>query len=211
MMLPTHLVLGLTITSPLFVLFPEHTTLLIGSSLIGSTIPDFDLLVGQHRRTLHRTIYLFPVLPILIGLFLILQHPLILSGIALLISLFAHPPADFVGGGLSKTPWDTTDDQTVYDHYNNQWRYHSEAPVSVKYDGSPYDLGLLIVLSVYLSVFGTQSRVLLPALFVFFGIGVLYTVVRKYLPSAETLLYKHIPVLRPFINTLHGEDESEQK
>lgn len=206
MMLPTHILVGISLISPLILLYPEYATQVIVFSAIGSTIPDFDLFIGQHRRTLHRSVYVLPLIVILGILTAIMPTMITVSSLALAVSFCIHPILDFVGGGLSREPWNDEDDQTVYDHYRGVWRYHSEAPISVKYDGSPYDLTLASFLGLYLYLFTEYSVVLLPLIITSVFIGGIYTAIRKYLPKVEKLMYEHIPQLRPFIDSLHGED-----
>lgn len=57
MMVITHVTVALLVSLPVVVLVPAFATPVAAGAVVGAIVPDLDLFVGEHRRTLH-----FPVL-----------------------------------------------------------------------------------------------------------------------------------------------------
>lgn len=208
MMLPTHIILGLTFITPLIYILPEEFAfpLAIGV-VVGSTLPDLDLLYGTHRKTFHSPIRSWIVVAITTTTFVLFQTPLTAALFAICFGFSQHSLSDVFGGGLEHKPWEKTSDKAVYNHYHKTWwtpRHYAS------YDGSPRDLTIFGVLS--LASFQTYG--ILPYYSHFVGslgiIAITYTISRRYLPDLDTYLYKNIPQLRPLLELLGDENRREQ-
>jgi hypothetical protein len=204
MMLPTHITIGFLFSIIFFYLHPDSLPLLIIATLIGSIIPDIDIFIGQHRKTLHFPVGYTGITVILLPLYFLLPTVGIASLIVLVGSASIHSLTDIIGGGLSKTPWKTIDSPTVYSHYHNVWITEKNAPMTVKYDGSYLDFAVLLGSVYIISQINLEIMYLTEFLILLLVIGGIYTSIRRKLPVIEELLYQYIPLLRPFINTLHG-------
>jgi hypothetical protein len=145
MMVTTHGLLGLALATPLTVLAPELAPVAAVAGLLGGAIPDLDLFVGRHRRTLH-----YPVLGWLAavpaaGLAVLAPGP---ATVALAVGLAAfalHAAMDALGAADELRPWERTSAEAVYDHLRGRWvrpRY------LVRYDGAPEDVLLTALAAV---------------------------------------------------------------
>lgn len=201
-MFPTHLLFGILVAGVYTIFNPSSQNLLILICVIGSTISDLDLFIGQHRKTLH-----FPVYS---GFLFIITLPLIyiVPNFGLYINscifcLGMHSWFDAIGGGLGKRPWDSELNlPTVYNHYSDTWLYKNDFKYRIEYDGSPVDLVISLVLAAY--IFTTtdtpyMDEILLFSVFISF----VYTVSRKKLIKFEGVLAQY-PIINWFITSLHG-------
>lgn len=141
MMVVTHVLVGLLLAVPVALGAPAHAAPAAIGAIVGGFLPDVDLLVGRHRRTLH-----FPVAGPVAGLaagLVALAAPSDLSvGVALaLLSAGVHAASDALGAGEELRPWERTNPDAVYDHVRGRW---VRARYLVPYDGSPRDLLLAV-------------------------------------------------------------------
>lgn len=178
MMAPTHVAMALLLAVAVALIAPEYAGVAVASGVIGGLLPDIDLLVGEHRRTLH-----FPALGWVLAspaaLAAVVAPSPLTTGIALCaLSLAIHSAVDVLGAGEELRPWERTNPNAVYCHLRGRWLH---ARYLVRYDGAPEDLILTVVLA-------------LPAIFLLDGlarwvgvavvaIGVVYAAVRKRLPA----------------------------
>lgn len=201
MMLPSHIFLALLVIAPITAVSPELGVPLWTATIIGAIMPDLDMVLGQHRKTLHFPSVAILMLPLSISLLLI-SDSIILSSLAgFSIGFFLHPLIDISSSGLSERPWVETSEKCVYNHTTQSWI----RPTRVTgYDGSPKDFAVLClaVIAVFPILGDIHLHTELSILAV--AIGSLYVLVRKYLFTIEEFLYTRVPILRPFLSTLHG-------
>ena len=178
MMSPTHTASGVFLAVPLVVVAPEFAAVGALAGIAGGVFPDLDLVVGEHRRTLH-----FPVYYWLLALPAAVAAAVSPSAMTVALALFTlsaavHSVVDWFGAGPEPRPWADPSEQAVYLHVGDRWL----APKRwVRYDGAPEDLLLTGVLSVPgLYLFGETVRLLTVAGLV---VGVAYTLVRKRVPD----------------------------
>ena len=103
MMAPTHVTIGLSIAAVVSSVTPFWLAPAV-SGLVGSLVPDIDLFVGRHRRTLH-----FPVLGWLPALAASIVAWIASSPISIALSVGAvafalHAVVDIVGAGEELRP-----------------------------------------------------------------------------------------------------------
>lgn len=183
MMAVTHGMLGLLLAVPVALVAPEFAVAAATGGLVGGTIPDLDLFVGIHRRTLH-----FPVAGPPIGAaacLVALASPSSLT-IALAVGLLSagvHATTDVLGAGEELRPWERTNPYAVYDHVRGRWL---RAQYVIRYDGAPEDLAVAVALAIpVIAVYG-DLRWLIAGLLV---VGTAYALTRKRLvPHFEQLL-----------------------
>jgi hypothetical protein len=177
-MAPTHAIIGLLVAAPVALVAPDLAPSVAVAAVAGSLVPDLDMVVGTHRRTLHFPVLAWP--PALAAAALALWTPLPwLVGLAVfLVCVAVHPLCDLLGGSSEPNPWLARTDRGVYSHLQRRW----VAPRRlVRYDGSPGDLAVAAVLAVpALVVFGRQVEPLVLGALVA-GLG--YVLVRKRVPQ----------------------------
>lgn len=187
MMATTHALAGALLAVPVVFVAPEYTPVAFAAGVSGGLFPDLDL-YAAHRKTLHYPVY-YSVAAIG-ALAAVLVAPNTVTVAAALFSLAAalHSASDVAGGGLELRPWRAESERAVYDHYRGQWI----APRRwIRYDGSPEDLLLAVVLATpSLVVYDGFARRVLVALCFVSGI---YTLLRKPLVSVAEWLVGRIP------------------
>ncbi len=180
MMNTTHGAVGAAMASVVVLLSPAFATAAAVGAIAGSLLPDVDLFVGEHRRTLH-----YPVLGWVVALPALVWAALVPSPASVAIGFFllglaVHSAMDAFGAGTEVRPWEATSDRGVYAHVPGTWL---RARRWVRYDGAPEDLALCALAS-------------LPAVLLFDGVirwlvlaglllSVLYTAFRKRIPEIE--------------------------
>lgn len=176
-MVVTHVLVGLALAVPVAVLAPEFSVPAGVGALVGGTLPDLDLLVGDHRRTLHA-----PVLGSVAavgGCAAAVAAPgrLSVAVAALAVAAAVHSASDALGAGEELRPWERTNPDAVYDHVRGRW---IRARYVVPYDGSPRDLLVAAVAAApVLVVYDGPIRAVAVGLL---AVGTAYTAVRKRLP-----------------------------
>jgi len=183
-MSPTHVGAGLVVATAVATFEPAVGAAAAVGAVVGGALPDVDLFVGEHRKSLH-----FPVLgwvPALVATAWALAAPSALAwGVAVGLVAFAlHAASDVLGAGEELRPWERTNPYAVYCHACGRWL---RARYVVRYDGAPEDVvatGVLVV----------------PAALVFEGpvwwaavglvaVGALYAVLRKrVVPYFESMV-----------------------
>ena len=177
MMAPTHVTAGLLLAAAASGLGPFGTAAAVGG-VLGSLLPDLDLFVGSHRRTLH-----FPVLawlPALVAVAFAWTAPSAVAvGVAVGAVAFAlHAVVDIAGAGDEPRPWERTNPYSVYCHACGGW---FRARYWIRYDGAPEDFALAVVFAVpALWTFdGWVASVAVAAL----AVGAVYAGIRKRVPK----------------------------
>ncbi|MFC6836631.1 metal-dependent hydrolase [Halomarina ordinaria] len=141
MMVTTHAAVGVTLASSLVVLAPEFAVVGALAGLAGGVLPDLDLLVGTHRRTLHfPALYWVGALPALAWAALAPSTASVAAA-CFLLAAAVHSLSDAVGAGEELRPWERTTDRAVYLHPAGRWL---RARRWVRYDGAPEDLALTV-------------------------------------------------------------------
>lgn len=190
MMLPTHVMTGLVLIIPLLHIFPDYSSVIVISTVVANTLPDADIVLGEHRKTLH-----YPVISTLyfvLALILLILLPGVLTVLlfTFMFGIFFHSVVDIIGGSLEDEPWKETKEKVVYNHFKDRW---FSALRIVRYDGSPEDLFLLSVFSGLFFLFYPNN--ITTAHLVFVGItvviGIFYTVFRKTLFSPVYMEENH--------------------
>ncbi|ELZ79439.1 hypothetical protein C455_07642 [Haloferax larsenii JCM 13917] len=143
-MATTHALAGVALGTAVWALVPEAGIIPVLAAALGGLFPDFDLYAG-HRKTLHFPVY-FSALAVP-ALAVAAVNPTTTSlAVALFLAAAAvHSASDVLGGGLELKPWLGTSDRAVYDHWNGRWLKPKRL---IRYDGSPEDLALTLVLAV---------------------------------------------------------------
>ncbi len=180
----THVAAGLALAATVAAVAPVYAVPAAAGSVAGGLLPDLDLVVGAHRRTLHfPAFYWLPAA--LFGAVAVLAPSALAVGLALAaLTAAVHAVSDAAGAGDELRPWERTSTNGVYLHVARRWvapRYW------VRYDGAPEDLLLAVVLAApALVVYDPPVRTLVAAMLVLAG-G--YSLVRKRVPAlAESLL-----------------------
>lgn len=183
-MTTTHAAIGLVLAVGVTRVEPTVGTLVALAAYAGSTFPDLDVLVGEHRRTLHYPIGYWGLAVPATVVAVAVPGPFTVGGAAFLAGAALHASMDVFGGGLGPKPWIEDDDRGVYDHFHDRW----VPPLRVvRWDGAPEDLLLAVVLSVppFLVFDGVVQALT--------GVGVLasvgYTLIRRRLPDLVPNLF----------------------
>lgn len=184
MMSPTHVAAGLAIASAVAVYEPAFGVAAAVGGAVGGALPDLDLFVGDHRKTLHYPVYSWP--PAAVAVAVALAAPSALTwGVAVGVLAFAvHSASDVLGAGEELRPWERTNPYAVYCHACGRWL---RARYVFRYDGAPEDLVATTGLAVPpLLVFDGPTRTAVAGLVV---VGVVYAAVRKrVVPYFEAML-----------------------
>lgn len=177
MMAPTHVVTGAVLALPVVIVAPELAVVAALAAIVGSVLPDLDLFVGEHRKTLHHPIgYWVPAVP---ALALATVSPSATTAAAGFVFLGAavHCVQDWFGASDSLRPWEEPSNRGVYLHRGRRWLPPKRW---VRYDGSPEDVALALVLGFpVLFLYGPPIRQVTIAALV---AAVLYGIVRKRVP-----------------------------
>jgi hypothetical protein len=184
MMSPTHVAAGLAIAAAVAVYEPGFGLAAAVGGAVGGALPDVDLFVGDHRKTLHFPVYAW--LPTAGAAAVALAAPTSLSvGIAVGCLAFAvHSASDVLGAGEELRPWERTNPYAVYCHACRRWL---RARYVVRYDGAPEDVLATAVLAAptYLVFDGTVRTVVGGIVL----LGAAYAAVRKrVVPYFEAML-----------------------
>lgn len=185
MMNTTHAAMGSALATPLVAVAPELAPIAALAGFAGGVFPDLDMVVGEHRRTLHFPVYYSLAALVTSAAALVVPSAISVAVAFFLLSAALHSISDVAGGGLELRPWEPSDDRGVYLHPAKRW----VAPRRwIRWDGAPEDLLLAVVLSVPgLWLFGERIRTLT---LLGLGVSVLYTAFRKRLPDWD------VPILR---------------
>jgi membrane-bound metal-dependent hydrolase YbcI (DUF457 family) len=179
-MAPSHVAVGLALAAAVSRVAPEFTGVALGAAVVGSLLPDLDLLAGTHRQTLHAPVLSWvPAVPAVAGALYAPSTGTV--GLAvLLVAVALHPLCDLVGGTSEPAPWEPTTDRGVYLHVPRPGRWL--APTHwVRYDGAPEDFLLTVALAVpALVVVGPAAEPVVAGCLL---VGAGYTLVRKRVPQ----------------------------
>ncbi|GAA0298285.1 metal-dependent hydrolase [Halarchaeum salinum] len=176
-MVTTHAAMGAALVT-LLPLSPRFAAVTALAAFLGGVFPDLDLLVGEHRRTLHYPDYY--ALGLVPCLSLAALRPLTLTVVlaAFVGSAALHSVADAFGGGLAPRPWLRDDHRGVYCRLGRRWLHPRHW---VRWDGAPEDLALcgVCVCAVLLGAEGPIRALAVATL----PVSIAYTALRKRLPE----------------------------
>lgn len=173
----THALVGAALAAPIVVLAPELAVPAALAGMVGGLVPDVDLFVGRHRRTLH-----FPVLGWALALPAV-ALALLAPGVATVaaavgcVSFAVHAGMDALGAGDEVRPWERTSVEAVYDHFHGVWigpRFW------IRYDGAPEDAVATALLAAPVVAFYPDPLPAIAAACV--ALGVAYATIRRRLP-----------------------------
>jgi len=177
MMLPTHVLVGMALATPVAVAVPDLAGPAVSGAGLGSIVPDLDV-VGRHRRTLHFPTGYALAAAMAVGVALAVPAGPTVGLAAFLAGAAVHCRMDGYGGSPELRPWERTVDRAVYDHVRGRWR---PARRWVRYDGSPGDLLAALVAAVLpAAVFEGPPRLLVA---VAVAVAVVYAALRRRLPA----------------------------
>jgi len=177
MMLPTHVLVGMALATPVVLAVPGVGPAVVGGAVAGSIAPDLDV-VARHRRTLHfPTGYVVAAIPAA-AVALAVPTPATVGLAAGIVAAAVHCRMDAYGGSHELRPWERNTDRAVYDHVRADWQ---PAKRWVRYDGSGSDLLVSLVAAIPPAVLlsGSAHTILAAALVVAF----VYTAFRRRIPD----------------------------
>lgn len=178
MMVTTHAGAGLLLAIPVASTAPELAVPAAVGALVGGVLPDVDLFVGVHRRTLHFPVYYTVAGVLAAGVAFAAPTPSFVALSLCLLSAGVHSASDWLGAGEELRPWERTSPRAVYVHPLRRWL---RPKYVVRYDGAPEDFLLTLVFAAPAAyVFEGEIR-----LVVLCGVAValVYTAFRKRVPD----------------------------
>lgn len=178
MMAPTHVTAGPVLALPVLILAPELAVVAALSAAIGGLVPDLDVLVGEHRKTLHHPVgYWVPAIPAVL-LASISPSVTTVAAAFLLVGAAVHSVLDWFGGDDGLEAWKQVSDRGVYLHQGQRWLRPKRW---VRYDGSPEDVAFAFILAIPgLFLYTGVVRLVVGATLV---VAVSYGLVRKRVPQ----------------------------
>lgn len=173
MMGTTHAFFGAAIGSVLVFIAPEFAVIAVVAGAAGGLFPDLDM-PFEHRKTLHFLEYYSVAAVVFVGIALLAPSAITVGLAMFLMGAAVHCWSDLFGGGLELKPWEQTDNRAVFLHSQQKWLHTRRG---VRYDGSPEDLALSVVLALPLIVlFDDWIRILA---LLGLSISLVYTLLRK--------------------------------
>ncbi|TQQ81096.1 metal-dependent hydrolase [Halonotius terrestris] len=177
MMNPTHIGVGLVVAAPTLILAPEFVVPAAIGGMAGGVLPDLDLFVGRHRRTLHfPEAYWLAAIPLL-ALAAIRPTALTVAVAVAVVSMAVHSGMDWFGAGDELEPWERTSSEAVYLHLRGRWL---QPKYWVRYDGAAEDLAITVVCSLAGLLFPAPIPTIAA---INVAVAVLYALVRKRVPA----------------------------
>lgn len=183
MMNTTHVLVGLSIATVAMTVWPTFATIAAVAILVGSIVPDLDILVGEHRRTFHFPVIGWAVSAPSLVLAVIVPLEVTIAVAFFVLGVAIHSAMDIVGGGPEMRPWLIHSDRAVFAHYPGRWFRPRRW---IRYDGAPEDFvfGMIAAIPALLVYDGWIRRIVLIALIT----SLLYTVFRKQIPDISKQL-----------------------
>lgn len=178
MMATTHAAAAVCLISPLLYVAPELAVSAAVGAMLGGVLPDVDLFVGTHRKSLHYpALYWLPA-TVAATVAAIAPAPASVALAGVFVGAAFHSLSDVLGAGDEARPWEATSERGVFCHLSGRWlRPYRLVP----YDGSPQDLLAVAVLSVPgLVLFDGVVQAVTAA---FLAISVVYALFRRRMPA----------------------------
>lgn len=177
MMAPTHVAIGLVLAAALSTVVPEYATAIVVGSVVGSLVPDVDMVVGTHRRTLHAPVLAWVPAAALTGLAWVLTSSVTVGAAVAAVAIAVHSAVDVAGAGEEIRPWERTNPDAVYNHALGRWH---RARYWIRYDGAPEDAVLtLSLLGAAVWVLRDSAPLVVPVAAVAAVVAVVYAALRK--------------------------------
>lgn len=209
MMATTHAVAGMLLATPLILQHPELTPVLLAAAFIGGIFPDFDVIAGTHRKTLHFPVYYWIPTVLFLSAGLLTGKTVLLGLGVFFLGAAQHSLSDVIGGGLERQPWKQTTDKAVYVHAKGGWEHPRHI---IGYDGSPGDfIATVVMLIPLVFIHGASVPFAVPSAATLAIVAAGYVIIRKSLPKVEDFLWEHFPLLHPFLGGLHGQESGEDR
>ncbi|SFR31022.1 hypothetical protein SAMN04487937_0859 [Halorubrum sodomense] len=187
MMLPTHVLAGMLLATPLVRVAPELAPVGFAAGFLGGLVPDLDMYTG-HRRTLHYPVY-YSAFSVPALLAAVLAPSTLTVGVALfLLGAALHSVSDMYGGGLELRPWEGNSDRAVYDHRRETWISPKRG---VRYDGAVEDLALSVALG--LPLLALVDPPLRAVVIGTLGVAVVYAALRRRLAEIAAAVIPLLP------------------
>lgn len=173
----THALIGALAAAPVVALAPELAAPAAVAGIVGGLVPDLDLFVGRHRRTLHFPVVGWALALPAIGVATVVPTVATVAAAVGSASFAVHAGTDALGAGDEIRPWERTSAEAVYDHLRGRWirpRYW------IRYDGAPEDAVATAVLAApVVAFYPTPLPTVAVACVV---LGAVYALVRRQLP-----------------------------
>lgn len=150
MMVLTHIAVGMALSLPVALVTPELATVAAIGGAVGGALPDVDLLVGDHRKSLHFPVLYWPPAIAACAIALAVASPLTVAVAVTVVAAAVHSASDVLGAGEELRPWERTNSDAVYDHHRGKWL---RARYVIRYDGSPEDLALVVVFATLVAIY----------------------------------------------------------
>lgn len=173
----THALVGALLAAPVVALAPEFAVPAAAAGIVGGLLPDLDLFVGRHRRTLHFPVLGWALALPAIGVAAVVPTAATVAAAVGSASFALHAGTDALGAGDEIRPWERTSAEAVFDHRRGRWiapRYW------IRYDGAPEDVVATAALAAPIVAFYPAPLPAVAAVCV--ALGVAYAVVRRRLP-----------------------------
>jgi len=173
----THALSGAVLAAPVLAVAPELAAPAAVAGIVGGLLPDLDLFVGRHRRTLHFPVLGWALALPAIGVAAVAPAATTVAAAVGSSSFALHAGTDALGAGDEIRPWERTSAEAVYDHLRGRWirpRYW------IRYDGAPEDAVATAVLAAPVVTFYPTPLPAVAAGCVVLGVA--YAVVRRRLP-----------------------------
>ncbi|UIO99999.1 metal-dependent hydrolase [Halobaculum sp. CBA1158] len=173
----THALVGALVAAPVVALAPELAVPAALAGVVGGLVPDVDLFVGRHRRTLHFPVLGWALAVPAVAVAVAVPTLSTVSAATFAASFAVHAGTDALGAGDEIRPWERTSSEAVFDHLHGRWirpRYR------IRYDGAPEDAAATAVLAVPVVAYYPRPLPAIAAACV--ALGVAYALVRRRLP-----------------------------
>ncbi|MFB6106894.1 MAG: metal-dependent hydrolase [Halobacteriaceae archaeon] len=188
MMNTTHAAMAAALASPVVLVAPELAPVVVLAAALGGAFPDVDLVVGEHRKTLHYPVYYTAAALVAGAVAVALPRPTTAAVAAFLCGAALHSLTDVFGGGLGLRPWENDDERGVYLHHARRW----VAPRRwVRYDGAPEDL--LVYVAFAAPVYAVNRGTVRPLVLAALAVSAVYVLVRKRLADLTPERFQESP------------------
>jgi hypothetical protein len=187
MMATTHMLAGMSLAVPLFVVAPELAPAALVAGLVGGVVPDLDLYL-RHRKALHFPVYYTVLAVPAIGLAIAVPASWTISIAIGCAAAALHSTMDILGGGLELKPWRETSERAVYSHYLDRWLPPRRW---VRYDGAPEDFALAGIIG--LPLLATTDGIGQLGILVLLAVSAVYALLRKPVASLTEQLVSVLP------------------
>ena len=99
MMATTHAAAGVCLVAPLLFLSPDLAVPAALGAMLGGVVPDLDLFVGTHRRTLHYPMLGWLPAALAVGAAALAPNPGSVAAAGFLVAFAFHALSDVLGAG----------------------------------------------------------------------------------------------------------------